>query len=134
MVQTISLQTNKGFTLIEVMIAFFILGVSLLGLLQSVNLAIQHNLQNQIREEAVQLASTEMHKMRTSAFDDDFTNTTTFPTTIASKIRSGALNYTIARTRTVLSTGSYQYQVNVQWQLKGQTFTHSTVTVRSNRQ
>ena len=47
--------SSSGFTLIEVMVAMVITLVGLLGLLQSVNLATEHNIKNALRDEAVQV-------------------------------------------------------------------------------
>jgi type IV pilus assembly protein PilV len=131
--QTKSLQNSEGFSLVEVMVAFVILIVGLLGLLQAVNVALLHNLQNQVREEAVQIASSVLNEMRTSPFGTPATDAASYD--IPSKIRGGNLKYAVKRTVANASTGTtittHQYQVDVEWQLKGQTFTHSAVTVRS---
>ena len=68
---------NKGFTLIELMIAIFIMAIGLLALLQTVNLAIAHNNSNKLREDAIIYADQAIGKARTKAFDSVFTNTTT---------------------------------------------------------
>ncbi len=46
---TISPQNNRGFTLVELMMAILITVVGLMGLLQAVNLAMGYNLKSQLR-------------------------------------------------------------------------------------
>lgn len=59
-------RSNRGFTLIEFLVAIVILMVGMLGLLQTVNVALNHNLQNQFRNEATVIAdrwmATQVHK------------------------------------------------------------------------
>lgn len=135
MKQPMLLQNNRGFSLIEVMVAFVILIIGLLGLLQAVNVAMLHNLQNQMREEAVSIASSVVHEMRNRPFG-------TAPNPVyevsSKKIRGVNAKYSVLEAVEDASTGvtvvSHKYQVKVDWQLKGQTFTHTAVTVRSNRE
>lgn len=47
---------NRGFTLVEFLVAIVILMVGLMALLQCVNIAIVRNLENQLRNEAISLA------------------------------------------------------------------------------
>jgi type IV pilus assembly protein PilV len=47
---------NRGFTLMEVLVAIVILSVGMLALLQTVNVALVHTSTNMLRDEAVQQA------------------------------------------------------------------------------
>jgi len=53
---------QSGFTLIEVMVSIVILSIGLLGLLQAVNMSIEHNMRNQLRNEGASLADAELSK------------------------------------------------------------------------
>lgn len=121
-----SLRNNKGFSLIEVMVAILIILVGLLGLLQAVNVAMEHNLKNQQREEVVRVAEDFMNGMRSQPFDATFVAVTS----VTSRLRNRTARYTVNRTVGVMPTGSKQYQVDVRWTYKGNTATHSIVTVR----
>lgn len=82
---------RSGFTLIEFCVAVLIMMVGLLGLLQAVNMATQHNLGNLLRNEAISVAD-ELATMiktyaQTTGTAQMLFNTTTFATSI---ITSGA--------------------------------------------
>ena len=64
----ISSSSKRGFTLIEVMVAMLITLVGLMGLLQSVNLATEHNMKNQLRDEAVQIGEDYLSDLRVRSF------------------------------------------------------------------
>ncbi len=74
--------TDAGFTLVEFCLAFLILAIGLLALLQTVNVAIRHNLATLIRNEATALADEQMVALKTAVID-----TTTF-TAVASSASS----------------------------------------------
>jgi len=120
-----SLRNSTGFTLVEVMVAFSIILVGLLALLQSVNLAIEYNLKNQQRDEVVRVAEDVMSDMRTQSFGTTFNLYTTVP----SRMRSMNRRYSVRRTVTAVGS-SKQYVVDVRWAYKNYSATHSIVTVR----
>ena len=61
---------EKGFTLLEFLVSVVILTVGLLGLLTSVNYAVGHNMENQLRDEAVNVADMELSKETAKSFDN----------------------------------------------------------------
>ena len=122
------MQNESGFTLVELLAAIVIMMVGLLGLLQSVNIAMEYNLKNQMRGEVVRVAQDAMNDMRSRPFDSVIAETTTVP----SSLRNINRNYTVKRS--VISAGtdvSKQYQVDVKWKYKNVSTTHSVMTVRS---
>jgi type IV pilus assembly protein PilV len=126
--QPISTQNNSGFTLVELMVAMFIMLIGLLGLLQSVNIALEFNLKNQMRNEVIRVAQDAMNDMRARPFDSVVSDTITVPTTLRN------INRTYAVNRSVISAGSdisRKYQVDVKWKFKNISTTHSVMTVRS---
>jgi type IV pilus assembly protein PilV len=102
--------------------------VGLLGLLQSVNIAMEYNLKNQMRNEVVRVAQDAMNDMRSRAFNSVSSKTTTVPSSLRN------INRTYSVKRTVLFTGtssSRKYQVDVRWKYKNVSTTHSVMSVRS---
>jgi prepilin-type N-terminal cleavage/methylation domain-containing protein len=61
--------TNKrGVTLIEVMIALAVLLIVFMGLIQAALLSIDHNLRNEVRDEAVRIAAEAMTNLKAEGF------------------------------------------------------------------
>jgi len=112
------------------MMAILILMIGMLGLLQAINLAVEVNLRNQVREEAVYIGQRVMSEMRGKGFDNISVATT--PTDmytysdyqIPSKLRGVSRSYTVSRRSVVLSTVNLQpvtkqLEVVVKWTYKG---------------
>ena len=121
---------NSGFTLIEVIMAMFILMIGMLGLLQSINLAMEVNIRNQVREESVYVGNRVLNEMRGRGFDNISvaatpTDTYTYSTyQLPSKIRGASRSYNVTRSSRVLSTvgslpATKELAVVVTWSYKG---------------
>lgn len=122
----------SGFTLVELLVAMAILLIGLLGLLNSVEIAMEHNLKNQMRGEVTRIAEEAMSDMRARPFDSVSATTMVIPT----KLRNIQRSYTVKRTIVAIpnptaTTTSRQYHVDVKWLYKNVSTTHSIVTVRS---
>jgi type IV pilus assembly protein PilV len=123
----ISMQNKSGFTLIEVLVAIVIMMVGLLGLLQSVNIAIEQNFRNQQRDEVVRVGEGVMNEMRAQAFGTAFAVVTSVP----SKLRGSNTNYRVTRTVIPITAGQTdQYRVDVNYKYKNFATNHSVVTLR----
>lgn len=112
---------NDGFTLVEVMVAIVIMMVGMLGLLQSINVAIEYNLRNHLRDEAVYVGEKYMNIQRGKPFDK---LSTIYGTRYEpSKIRGIGKLYSVDMTATDLSTDpvtpSKQLEIVVKWTYKG---------------
>ncbi len=125
----------RGFTLVELMVAILITVVGLLGLLQAVNLAIVHNLRNQLRDEAVFIGEDWMSNLKVRPFDQiSGLGTPQFHARQAqSKLRGGNFAYTVNRPCTLLSDNpaSAQLVVQVSWNYKGVDYSHQVSSVKS---
>lgn len=114
-------KNNCGFTLIEVMVAIVIMMVGMLGLLQSINLAMEHNLKNHLRDEAVYVGEKYMNIQRGKAFD---LLSTTYGTRYEpSKVRGTGKLYSVDMSTLTLSsdpvTPAKQLTIVVKWTYKG---------------
>jgi prepilin-type N-terminal cleavage/methylation domain-containing protein len=64
------LSSNRGFTLIEMLIALVIILLGLLGLLNAAFLSIDNNLKNLLRDEAVRIAEQQMNVLKSLPLTD----------------------------------------------------------------
>lgn len=127
MPQPTLMHVEKGFTLIEVMVAIVIMMVGVLGLLSTLNLAMEYNIKNQRREEVIRIAEEIMNGMRTRPFGAVFNPTTT----VTSRLRSSTVRYAVTRRVTnVTPSVTDRYQVDVRWAYKNYSALHTIVTIR----
>jgi type IV pilus assembly protein PilV len=108
------LPSNRdGFTLVEVLVAMVIMTVGLLGLLQSLNIAVEHNLRNYLREQAVTLGENQMNLFRnhTSLAFSNYTNAVVL-------IRGGVRHFDVYRSSSPTSDVTRELQVRVVWLFK----------------
>jgi len=123
-------RNSGGFTLVEVIMAVLILLVGMLGLLQAVNLAMEVNLRNQVREEAVYVGERVMTELRGRGFDNISASYVTYST--PSKIRGVSRKYGVQRSSEVLATegglpATKELAVVVTWSYKGVTYQNRVV-------
>ena len=109
--------------------------VGLLGLLQAVNLATEHNLRNQLRDEAVMVAEQYMGNLKVRAFDQiSGVGSAQFsPRLVNSQLRSGKTVYTVERQCSSTGGGTAALMtVKVTWPYKGAQYSHAVTSIRSN--
>lgn len=134
----IMLNKDRGFTLIEVMMAILILMVGMIGLLQAINLTMEVNLRNQVREEAVYVGEKVMNEMRGRGFDN--ISVAAIPSQscsyqtyqIPSRLRGINRTYDVTRSSRVLSIvdskpATKELTVLVNWTYKGTTYENRVV-------
>lgn len=133
MFQLTSMRNSGGFTLVEVMVAVLIMMVGLLGLLETINVSLQHNLRNNLRDEAVTVGERYMTSLRGKAFTN--LSATPYPVVDApSKIRGGSKNYRIERTWQDIASDdsgptSRRLVVVVKWAFRNATSVNTVVSV-----
>ena len=124
---------NRGFTLIEFLVAIVILMVGLLGLLQTVNYALSSNLQNQLRGEALLVADSVMAAELAKGFDA--VSTTTKTDFATRKVSYANKNFSTSRSGTTFpSQNSKEVRYEVSWFYKGVRYTVNSGGVVSKAQ
>jgi type IV pilus assembly protein PilV len=141
---------ERGFTLIEVMIAMFVLLVGMLALLNTSAVVIENNLANVLRDEAATLAQSKMSDIKNTPFSDinseyllsqppqptvlPICGLPASPLVVTRSFRDMAVNYNVAcNLQTLDSAGdTISVQVIVSWSYKGNLYSHTVATVMSN--
>jgi len=121
-------RNDSGFTLIELMVAMLIMLVGLVGLLQSVNIATEYNLKNQMRNEVARIAQDSMNGMRARSFDRVSAVATA---SVDTSLRNVTRQYAVTKTRANINANTSTYQVDVKWKFKNVSTTYSVVSIRS---
>jgi len=100
------------------MVAVLIMMVGMVGLLQAIGVTLEHNLRNQLREEAVYLGEKYMNELRAKSFSNY--SDSYGPLTVTGKVRGGGMIYTVERSAAPLSPDKLnrQLQVTVKWTFK----------------
>ncbi len=118
---------SKGVTLIEIMIALVILLIASLALMQTALVGITMNVQNAMRDEAVNVAEMEMDDLRSLPFDSIDTAATS--TTASRNLRGFVINYTISPQVANINPNSKQINISVAWNYRGKAYTHGITTI-----
>ncbi len=122
---------NKGFTLVEVIIAMFILLIGMLALLNTAAVIIENNLINILRDEAAYVAQSTMSDIKNTPFS----SITSQPaTTVKRYFRGVETDYSVTTTVSPVGAAGDTISVNVlvNWTYKGTTYQHSATTVISS--
>ena len=136
--QTTSWLNNKGFTLIEILIAMLIMMIGLLGLLQAVNIATEQNLRTQLRDESVMIGEQRLNELKmrgmgtTAAFRLLTTTSTIEP--VESSMRAFTKNFTVenkvssASSTPLATTQSKKLEVVITWTYRGTSYSNRMVS------
>lgn len=122
-------ENTSGFTLIEFLVAIVILMVGMLGLLQSINLAMQKTVENAVRSEAVSIADEAMGLKRAKTFAA--LSTITESSQVLRSARGIQKSYSTTVAVTQPTDRSKQIIVNVSWKIKGVQSTHGISSIVS---
>ena len=125
---------QRGFTLIEVMVSIVILMVGLLGMFQAINLALDKNLENQLRQEAIAVAEQQLNNLKGRSFSNITGNTSSFV-----PVASGSVfkNISVQRQINDLATTdskTKQISIRVWWNYRGRPYEHQTASGIGSRE
>lgn len=125
------MRNNAGFTLIEFMVATFILMVGLLGMLNGVIIAAQRNQETTLRNEAIALADDQMMMQRSKSF----ASIASVPKVATPRmVRGVQKSYSTAVTVTTPTANSSQIAVLVTWNFRGAPKSHQISSAVANNQ
>jgi type IV pilus assembly protein PilV len=110
------------------MMAIMVMTVGLLGLLQSVNVAYQHNARNKLREEAVQLAEEEMNHFRLMRFEN--VTARNAACSVPREVVGGLRDFRVTRDSEAVGE-SKRLTVRVAWQFGNVTTQHVIYTMKN---
>jgi type II secretory pathway pseudopilin PulG len=125
-------------TLIEILIAFSILAIVFTGLIQSMLVAINTNVQIELREGAVAVADERMTEIRNTPFSAPTASTNDLTDTgpggvddpdISKSVRSATFTFKPHRTVTALTDNTKQVVLQIGWTYRGANYQHTVSTV-----
>lgn len=119
---------QSGFTLIEVMVSIVILMVGLLGMFQAINLALDKNLENQLRQKAIAVAEQQLNDLKGRSFSS-ITGNTSGCVSVASG--SAFKNISVQRQiadLAVTDSKTKQVSIRVWWNYRGRPYEHQTAS------
>jgi type IV pilus assembly protein PilV len=145
------LLNKKGFTLVEVLVAFVVLLFVSLAMMQTALVSINSNMTNRLRDEAVGIADTRMKDLRSTTFNDPALVQTGSPPVSVTENAAGAgnpfrrsfrlftIDYIVQRQVTDIQTDLVRnlvlvkrIDVRVTWTWKGENFSHSVTSIMKN--
>lgn len=124
---------RTGFTLLEILVALVVLMVGMMALLSAATNAISLNLDNILRDEAVQLADAKMRVVKSNkaaTFSLPFQNLSV-TTVQMSKLRSKSLPYTITLSASPTGENANLLRVVITWNLKDKAKQHELSTFKT---
>lgn len=122
---------DQGFSLIELLVAVVILMVGLLGTLQGVNVAIQENMKNELRNKATGIAEAVLASEKSKPFDN-ISSPVTRNSTTSTQIRSFTKQFSIIKQVDNTGSNTKNIQVGVSWIHKGVTYEQQISSLLSN--
>jgi type II secretory pathway pseudopilin PulG len=144
MAQTV-IRNNRGITLIEILISFVLVMVTSLALIQSALVAMNTNVVNELRNEAVKVAEQRMNELRNTPFPvipDPLNPLTATPplgvqdAVVTRNVRATSCDFTPTRVVKDVDVDPVTLQVNlkqiyltIKWTYKNVNYEHSVSTV-----
>lgn len=119
---------RKGTTLVEVLISLLLTAVVFAALVQTALLAVNKNVENLMRDEAVSIAEMRMNQARNSPFGALISDAAPVPVTRDFRGVTG-FPFNTQMTVTALGADNRQVTITVTWTRRGANYTHTITTV-----
>lgn len=122
----------RGFTLIELMAALVILMVGMMGLISVTGTAVEMNVKNQIRDEALQIADDRMRLAKangSATFASPFVGIST-SVVRNSRLRAKKTAYTVELAATAAGDSSNVLRSAVGWLYKGESYNQEITSLK----
>jgi type II secretion system protein I len=127
------MSSKKGFTLIEVIIAIFLLAVALLGLVSVTTTVIKGNSFSQTLTMATTLAADKMEELKTSSYDALTTEPPDYASSDGTVSTAGNAYYTRTATIGAVPNNMKSVSVTVTWNWMAVSHTVTLNTLRAKR-
>jgi len=124
---------RRGFTLLEILVALVILMIGMMALLSAATNTISLNLDNVLRDEAVQIADAKMRQVKSNTaatYSLPFQNLSV-TTVQTSKLRAKSTPYTVSLTSASTGGNSNLLRVLVSWNYKNRAKQHELSTLKT---
>ena len=126
------MSNNKGFSLIEIMISLVVLLVIFMGLMQGALVAIDSNMRDNLREEAISIANTQMLTARDMSFAALLAGTFSIPPINKNFRNMPPFPFTATREVNDLDANNKEVIITVSWTWKGPVYSHSVASIVRN--
>lgn len=124
----VSVKSNRGFSLLELMVALVIIGVSIVSLMQLSITVLNNNLRIDVRNKAIEILSNHVYDLVSKPFDKISVGNDNF--TRESIIRSFKEKYTIFDNITFQPAGNLKIvDSKIEWRFRGNTYSYKITTV-----